>query len=179
MEVSRGSHPPPRVSQARPQAFDKALTELVDSGKLSSSRIKGVTDLAMQNVKVRSVVQEVCSHPARPQNDAHLASSLFRTHKRAKPANKLWALYVLDAIARECRSQVRRTAKSQDAGNNSPGPAADGTPGGFLAKVETFLERMIDESWERGLPDHKVRVSLPACMLPRRFRLMILISMLM
>jgi hypothetical protein len=54
---------------------------------------------------------------------------------------------VIDAIARDCRSAIKK-GKSKDTGK--------GTPASFLQKMEVCLERIVDESWERGVPEHKV-----------------------
>jgi len=113
---------------------------LVDTGKISAQKIKEVSDLALANVS----------------DDAHLVSTLFRIHKRAKPANKLWSLYVIDAISRDFRSAVKK-GKGKEAGK--------GSPASFLQKMEVCLERIVDESWQNGLPEHKVSSSLrlPYC----------------
>jgi hypothetical protein len=76
-----------------------------------------------------------------------MVSSLFRLHKKAKPSHKLWALYVIDAIAREAKNVVKK-GKARD---NGKGSAIT-----FLQKLEVCLERIVDESAERGPPEHKV-----------------------
>ena len=119
-----------------------------------------------------------------PQSDAHLVATLFKCHKQAKGSHKISTLYVIDAVAREARSIIR---KGKD---KAPGAASEETPtqthspfpdeegytrskGGasssssskgkgncasFLAKIEVFLDRLIGEVLTKGPPEHKEKV---------------------
>ena len=138
------------------QDFDAQVMALVDAGRLSSSKMKSITQLASQNLQVR-LLGTSCGPKSHglpcAQNDAHLVSTLFRIHKRAKPANKIWSFYVVDAISRDCRSSLKAAAVKGKAASSSKGSAAS-----FLQKMESCLERIFDEIWERGLPEHRVRI---------------------
>lgn len=85
------------------------------------------------------------------QNDSHLVSTLFRIHKKAKPANKIWSFYVIDAISREMKSHAKKSKGKEASGK--------GSSASFLQKMEICLDRIVTENLEKGLPEH--RVSLP------------------
>lgn len=115
-----------------------------------------------------------------PQSDAHLVATLFKCHKQAKGSHKISTLYVIDAVAREARSIVK---KGKD---RAPGAASDtptqtlspfpdeegytrskgvassskgkGNCASFLAKIEVFLDRLIGEVLTKGPPEHKEKV---------------------
>lgn len=168
------------------QAFDSEVKELVSSGKLSSSKIKSVTEAAMANIKVSRSVPAGVNWRAENrraltcvllgQSDAHLVATLFKVHKQAKSSHKISSLYVIDAIAREARQQVKKAAKGKQSSSSSSTPIQDGGSGinddsdepvlgkksskgtyaSFLSKIESFLDRLVAEVLAKGPPEHKV-----------------------
>jgi hypothetical protein len=121
----------------------------------------------------------LCSSPPPPaqKNDAHLVATLFKAHKQAKPSHKLSSLYIVDAIAREARSQVKRGKDKGKAAATTPQASqtpslnddvdsdndsvsrkrkASGTYSSFLAKIESFIDRLVAEVLTKGPPEHKV-----------------------
>lgn len=133
------------------QDLEKAVKELIDLNRLSASKVKNITELAMANVEVRRWTvtasdssPQAHQHPLDAQHDASLVSLLFRTHKKAPAANKLSSLYVVDAISREARSRVKKKlAKAAECE-------------GFLTKMEMQLEKIVDEALDRGQDSHRV-----------------------
>lgn len=88
------------------------------------------------------------------QDDAHLVSQLFRVHKKATPAQKISSLFAIDALSRQCRSDVKKRE------SNGEAPQSKHSAQSFLSKVEVCVERIIDESLANGLPEHKVNSQL-------------------
>lgn len=99
-------------------------------------------------------------------------STLYRHHRKASPANKLVSLYLIDAIAREARSRLKKAdkegkgagtaARSTTPADSPPGAAAgpsagDGDFASFLRKLEAVLSKIVLDNWENGLPEHRVR----------------------
>ncbi|GAA5982123.1 hypothetical protein JCM10908_004750 [Rhodotorula pacifica] len=139
--------------------FDREVKALVTRGKLSSSAVTSLTELAMANIRA----------------DSQLVSTLYRHHRKASPANKLVSLYLIDAIAREAKSRQKKAEKEGKQG--AAGPAAgsttplDSPPGAaagpsagdsdfasFLRKLEAVLSKIVLDNWENGLPEHKEKV---------------------
>lgn len=119
------------------------------------------------------------------QSDAHLVATLFKVHKQAKSSHKISSLYVIDAIAREARQQVKKAAKGKQSSSGTATPLHDGAGSGanddsdeptlgkrstkgtyasFLSKIESFLDRLVAEVLSKGPPEHKVsNVALCIC----------------
>ena len=111
------------------------------------------------------------------QSDAHIVATLFRVHKQAKSSHKLSCLYIIDAISREAKHQVKRSRDKgkqveDDTGSATPTGDADdtdsrrrdkikGTHASFLSKIENFLDRLVGDVLTKGPPEHKVSC-LPA-----------------
>ncbi|KWU46240.1 hypothetical protein RHOSPDRAFT_32238 [Rhodotorula sp. JG-1b] len=137
--------------------FDREVKALVNRGKLSSSAVASLSELAMANIR----------------SDSQLVSSLYRHHRKASPANKLVSLYLIDAIAREARSRQKTADKEGKgagtaAGSTTPaesppgaaaGPSAgEGDFASFLRKLEAVLSKIVLDNWENGLPEHREKV---------------------
>ncbi|GAA5956355.1 hypothetical protein JCM8115_001696 [Rhodotorula mucilaginosa] len=137
--------------------FDREVKALVNRGKLSSSAVASLSELAMANIR----------------SDSQLVSTLYRHHRKASPANKLVSLYLIDAIAREAKSRQKKTDKEGKgartaAGSTTPadsppgaaaGPSAgDGDFASFLRKLEAVLSKIVLDNWENGLPEHREKV---------------------
>jgi hypothetical protein len=106
------------------------------------------------------------------QSDAHIVATLFKAHKQAKSTHKISSLYVIDAIAREARQQVKKASKGKQSTSNGSTPMQDGsidddddvvlgrkskgTYASFLSKIESFLDRLVSEVLTKGPPEHKV-----------------------
>ncbi|KAL7009937.1 hypothetical protein EMMF5_000846 [Cystobasidiomycetes sp. EMM_F5] len=110
-------------------------------------------------------------------NDAHLVATLFKVHKQAKGSHKLSSLYIIDAVSREAKQQIKRARDKS--GNSKPQQRDDSTPNNeddepelrrigkgkgtyasFLAKIENFLDRFVAENVNKGPTEHKVVHSL-------------------
>lgn len=104
------------------------------------------------------------------QHDAHIVATLFKVHKQAKANHKISSLYIIDAIAREARQQIKkgkdRTASdtptqdgsgAEDTARLGKKTSKNGTCAGFLTKIENFLVRVVAEVIDKGPPEHKVR----------------------
>ncbi|GAA99606.1 uncharacterized protein L969DRAFT_86873 [Mixia osmundae IAM 14324] len=87
-------------------AFEKAVKQ-VSASALTSTRVEAVKALAAKLM----------------MEDAHLVSTLFKYHKRAEGAYKLNVLYLIDAISRDARAEVRNVTKHAKA--TSPAPLAE------------------------------------------------------
>lgn len=150
------------------ESFDAQVKELASSGKLSASKVKSITDAAMANI----------------ESDAHLVATLFKCHKQAKGSHKISTLYVIDAVAREARSVIKKgkdrapgAASDTPTQTHSPFPDEEGytrSKGGassgsssskgkgncasFLAKIEVFLDRLLGEVLTKGPAEHKEKV---------------------
>ncbi|CEQ43136.1 SPOSA6832_05035 [Sporobolomyces salmonicolor] len=139
--------------------FDRQVKALVAKSKLSSSAVQSLVHLAMTNIA----------------SDAHLVSTLFRQHKKAASSSKLTSLYLIDAIAREARSRLKKqVAKGKEpavvpldaAASTTPlySPPPDGAGEGagtyasFLKKLEAVLGKVVLDCWENGPPEHKEKV---------------------
>lgn len=115
------------------------------------------------------------------QSDAHLVATLFKVHKQAKSSHKISSLYVIDAIAREARQQVKKASKGKQSSSGTATPLHDGAGSGanddsdeptlgkrstkgtyasFLSKIESFLDRLVAEVLSKGPPEHKVSTVL-------------------
>lgn len=132
------------------ESFDEEVKEMVTTNKLSASRVKKVTDLAMDNV----------------DQDAHLVATLFRIHKAAKSTHKISSLYIIDAIAREAKQRTKKDKGKDKESSTAVGDDVDGsstkkgkgTYSSFLAKIEPFLDRLVGEVLSKGPPEHKDKV---------------------
>ncbi|BGP55166.1 hypothetical protein JCM8202v2_002763 [Rhodotorula sphaerocarpa] len=140
--------------------FDREVKALVTRGKLSSSAVQTVTDLAMTNIRA----------------DAQLVSTLYRHHRKAAAPNKLVSLYLIDAVAREAKTRQKKAERESQGKGKAPAPgsttptdsppdvgpeAAGGGAGdfaGFLQKLEAVLSKIVLDNWENGLPDHREKV---------------------
>lgn len=100
---------------------------------MSAASIKAVVDTALACIK----------------DDARIVSHVYRSHKSAAAPRKLGSFYAFDALARECRAVALRNPVTS-------GPK-DGTPSGMIEKFEVCLERIVDDSWNNGRPEHRVR----------------------
>jgi protein NRD1 len=85
-------------------------------------------------------------------------STLFRLHKRAPASHKLSALYLIDAVVRECKVRAKRAGGGAGKQNGKE-QEESGTFVGLLQKMERCLERLVDEAVQRGKPEHKVSKS--------------------
>lgn len=113
------------------------------------------------------------------KSDAHIVATLFKVHKQARSSHKISSLYLIDAIAREARQQVKKAARGKQSTSNSNTPLQDGTGSAanddsdevssdkrrassrgthasFLSKIESFLDRLVLEVLSKGPPEHKV-----------------------
>lgn len=87
---------------------------------------------------------------SRQTNDAHLVATLFRQHKKASSATKIYSLYLIDAIAREARSLAKKAGKSKDDSSKDAGYST------FLTKLEAVLSKLVVDCWENGKVEHRV-----------------------
>jgi hypothetical protein len=78
-------------------------------------------------------------------------STLFRSHKKCLPSNKLSSLYLIDSIAREARSKAKKAAKAKE-GDGKEGAELEG----FLKKLEGVLSKLVVDCWENGEVAHRV-----------------------
>lgn len=161
------------------QDFDREVKALVTRGKLSSSAVQTVTDLAMTNIRVRADPGDSSNAQADSargtQADAQLVSTLYRHHRKAAAPNKLVSLYLIDAVAREAKTRQKKAERESQGKGKAPAPgsttptdsppdvgpeAAGGGAGdfaGFLQKLEAVLSKIVLDNWENGLPDQRVR----------------------
>ncbi|KAJ7504290.1 hypothetical protein B0H11DRAFT_510253 [Mycena galericulata] len=113
--------------------FESALKEVVHAKRLSASKMNNLTDIALRSM----------------QDDTHLVSILYRTHKSLQPAAKVSSLYVFDALARAARSQVVKQGLTGDI-NSRKGNCAT-----FLLKVEGVLEGLFQDMISAATPESK------------------------
>lgn len=163
------------------QDFDRSVKTALGKGKaLSSSTVESLVKLAMANVAVSySTELQVCTLLISwlPQSDAQLVSTLYKHHKRCSSASKLYSLYLIDAIARDARSQAKKAAKGKDKQVSASALSstaavksdAGGTCATFLSKLEAVLSKLVVDCWESGQKEHRVSLSLLPGIRRRRF----------
>ncbi|EKM50653.1 uncharacterized protein PHACADRAFT_188192, partial [Phanerochaete carnosa HHB-10118-sp] len=108
---------------ASTEAFESTLKEVVRAKRLSASKMKELTEIAMKTMK----------------SDTQLVSILYRTHKSLSPASKINSLYTFDALARAARSYANKHSLTGDL-NTEPGNCAT-----FLLKIEGVLDGLFKD----------------------------------
>lgn len=130
---------------------------MLAKGKLSPRLVQSVVDLAMANMTVRVPSLDAADAG---QTDTQLATLLFKVTKKATAPNKLSALYLLDAVAREARSLAKKQGKGKSTAKPAEPPVqgveTPGTPATFLLKLENLLSKLVLDVWENGPLEHRV-----------------------
>ncbi|KAI0091499.1 hypothetical protein BDY19DRAFT_629509 [Irpex rosettiformis] len=114
------------------EGFETTLKEVVNAKRLSASKVKELTELALKLM----------------EHDTQLVSILYRTHKSSSGTAKINSLYVFDALARAARHQVNKYKPDVH--------AIVGNCATFLVKVEGVLEGLIQDVVSSGHPEAKV-----------------------
>jgi len=117
------------TSQLTPQPFDDLLERTVRAPRLSGSRVKELSELAMKYVA----------------EDHEIVASLLRLNNSLPAAStqRVSSLYVFDAIAREAKRLV-----DKGVGRTVSTERGKGTQAGLLAKMEGVVD-----SWVAGMLD--------------------------
>ncbi|KAH9913977.1 uncharacterized protein BXZ73DRAFT_55248 [Epithele typhae] len=113
------------------QAFETALKDVVNSKRLSQSKMTTLTEMAMKSV----------------ENDTQVVSILYRTHKALPSASKGASLYAFDALARAARHQANKKRLVFDP------RAVKGNSVTFLRKLEGILEGFFQDVVDVGSAD--------------------------
>ncbi|THH14990.1 hypothetical protein EW146_g5424 [Bondarzewia mesenterica] len=103
------------------EPFESALKDVVKSKKVSESKMKKLTEIAL----------------ACMDHDTPMVSLLYRTHKALPASSKVPSLYAFDALARAAR---HRANKQQLTGGAHSGSGNCAT---FLSKLESVLDSLL------------------------------------
>ncbi|KAF8906257.1 hypothetical protein CPB84DRAFT_1675769, partial [Gymnopilus junonius] len=116
------------------QEFETVLKELVNSKRLSASKMTRLTDIAMKNM----------------EHDTQLVSILYRTHKSLSTTSaKVSSLYIFDALSRAAKHHSTKHNLTGDA-FTQPGNSAS-----FLFKVGGVVEGLFQDMIATGSTEAK------------------------
>ncbi|TFK29689.1 hypothetical protein FA15DRAFT_663853 [Coprinopsis marcescibilis] len=115
--------------------FEPMLKDVVQSKRLSASKITKLTELTMKCL----------------EHDTQMVSCLYRSHKSLPSSFKISSLYVFDALARAAKSRATKQGLSLDA-SYPTGNAAT-----FLAKLAGVVEGLFKDMLSSDIPEGKTK----------------------
>ncbi|KAI0642246.1 hypothetical protein C8Q79DRAFT_241306 [Trametes meyenii] len=115
------------------EEFELALKDVVNSKRISQSKMNVLTEVALKCM----------------DNDTQVVSVLYRTHKGLPVNSKGASLYAFDALVRAARNRANKSNLSGDL-NSKKGNCAT-----FLLRIETILDGVFRELLTTGSDELK------------------------
>lgn len=161
---------------ANKQQFERTLSEVVASEKLSGSRVERVRSEAAREFHVGPVRRAKGRRAAlimslwHHQHGEAVAKAIQRVHMNATDKSKISSLYLFDAMSRYAQDVIRRRASGFEYKESRPPRGSSASPGSkeamidaantFLSACSTIVEDIVLSTARAVRADQRVSVAL-------------------